>query len=176
MTRRALVTPRLPELRSGNAEIDRRVAQYLQEFVTTVSATISALTPEQGEFAPTWTGFSADPTGNIHYMDFGALVVMWTSAALSGTSDDTGFSLSGVPFALWPTTNRLVRCYVINGGFTLGGGAEVTTTGIVQFYIEDTAGGGAGTADDNKVTPQGTGFQNTGTKGLPAGWIIQYAK
>src|SRR5687767_4077130 len=37
-------------------------------------------------FTPTWTGFSADPVGDISYLDFGAIVIMWSAAELTGTS------------------------------------------------------------------------------------------
>ena len=129
-------------------------------------------------FPPTnWTGFSADPSGDISYYDFGAIVFMWVNSALIGTSDDVGMSFSGVPSAITPTNgNRMVRCLVINGSFTLGGAAEITTSGIIQFSLEDTGGGGAGTADDDRVKPSGAVFENTGTKGLPGGWLIMYTK
>jgi hypothetical protein len=128
-------------------------------------------------FTPaSWTGFSAAPSGTISYLNLGALVIMWRDTNLTGTSNDVGMTFTGIPAALRPASaNRLVRCLVINGSFTLGGAVEITTSGIAQFYLEDVAGGGAGTADDNKVTPQGSGFENTGTKGIPAGWIIMYS-
>jgi hypothetical protein len=129
-------------------------------------------------FTPTsWTGFSVDPVGDISYHDFGAIVVMWRDVALTGTSDDVGMSFAGIPEAIRPLSgNKIMRCLVINGSFMLGGAVEITTSGVAQFYLEGTAGGGAGTADDDRVSPQGSIFENTGTKGLNAGWLVMYSK
>lgn len=133
---------------------------------------------EPKTFTPTnWTGFSVDPTGDVSYMDFGAIVIMWIDSTLTGTSDDVGMSFAGIPTEIRPRTgNKLVRCLVVNGGYTLGGAVEITTTGIAQFYLESTLGGGAGTADDDRVTPSGAIFENVGTKGLPAGWLVFFSK
>lgn len=127
-------------------------------------------------FTPTnWTGFSVDPVGNLKYMDLGAIVVMWADANLLGTSDDVGMSFSGLPEAIWPSSNRFVRCLVVNN-YTEGGAAEVTLSGIIQFSLEDVSGAYVGTADNNRTVIAGAIFENTGSKGLPSGWLIMYPK
>lgn len=50
MTRRVLVSHRLPELQSGNPIIDAWVSEHLQRFVSEVFEQIRFLTPEEGEF------------------------------------------------------------------------------------------------------------------------------
>lgn len=150
---------------------DRQWSEFVTQSGIQAERTTKTFTPTS------WTGFSSDPSGDISYFDFGSIVFMWVANALTGTSDDVGMSLSGVPQELRPTANNvIVRCLVVNGSFTLGGAAEITTSGVIQFYLEDVSGGGAGTADDNKVSPQGSIFANTGTKGLPGGWLITYVK
>lgn len=128
-------------------------------------------------FTPTgWTDFSVDPTGDISYYDFGVIVAMWSAAGLTGTSDGAGMSFSGVPAAITPTDgNRFARCLVITGGYTVGGTAELTIAGVMQFYIEDTSGAFLGTADDDR-TVNFQNFATTAGKGLPAGWFIMYPK
>ena len=149
----------------------RQWAEFLTQSGIQGDRTVKSFTPTN------WAGFSVDPSSDISYLDFGAIVFMFRDATLTGTSDDTNMSFQSVPVSIRPLSgNRIVRCLVINGSFTLGGAAEITTSGIVQFSLEDTSGGGAGTADDNRVKPAGTVFENTGTKGLPAGWLIMYTK
>jgi hypothetical protein len=161
MTRRAIVSPRLPELRSGNAEIDRWVERYLQVFVTQVADRIKELTPEEGEFAPTWLGFSTDPVGNISYQDDGEFVWLWVDAALTGVSDETFMQLSGLPEAIRPSANRYIPCLLLDESTLYNGLALVDSDGGITFTLD------AGTFTD----PSTLGY-----KGLVGGWLIQYPK
>jgi hypothetical protein len=123
-------------------------------------------------FTPTWgAGFSVDPTGDISYYDFGALVVMWTEASMLGTSDAATMLFSGVPESIRPVGYAVsVPCLVTVGGvYRFSGEANIDTDGIVTFGLSDTttfAGQVAFTAS----------FPTTGDKGLHAGWLIVYSK
>jgi hypothetical protein len=164
------LNPYLRNMPKNDREWTRFVQTLNAQPVANLGNVVETFTPA------TWTGFSADPSGDVSYLDLGAVVIMWRDTALTGTSDDTGMTFTGIPEEIRPVSgNKTVRCLVINDSFTLGGAVEITTTGIAQFYLEDVAGGGAGTSDDDKVTPQGTGFANTGTKGIPAGFIVMFS-
>lgn len=120
-------------------------------------------------FTPTWSGFSADPSGVIYYHDFGATVEMWSDVALSGTSDAATFSLTGVPTALWPRDNRYSMCFVIDANATSFGGAIVQNSGGIIFQL----GQQNGTAT---VIPNAVFFTASSVKGLPSGWMVRYPK
>ena len=174
--RRALVSPKLPEFRSGNDEIDRKVSQYLNEHVANVYERIKSLTPERGEFAPIWDGgFSADPVGNIDYMDSGDTVIMWSDGML-GTSNDVfmAWAADSIPASLRPSAARYVTCQVADGVLAdvFTGGVIINSDGSAEFGISESFGGGPRDA----LVTNDFGTAAFSQKGLPSGWIIQYAK
>lgn len=125
-------------------------------------------------FTPTWTGFSSDPTGEISYLDFGAIVMLWneSGADITGTSNDTQFSwaVGSLPDAIVPTQYRVGQTIVIDGGGERSGAFSIDNTGLVQFSIANTTG------DPPHILFDGAGFAGAGVKGLPAGWLITYPK
>lgn len=130
------------------------------------------------EFTPTaWTGFSADPSGDIGYLDFGAIVMLFVSAATTGTSDDVMFTVSGLPESLRPTADRIVNSSgMINNGNAATGEAQVFSrdsvfAGTIHFAILRTD------VVANYASPSyNVGWTNSGNKGLNSGWIITYVK
>lgn len=127
-------------------------------------------------FTPTWAGFSADPVGDINYMDFGAIVMMWIDepGSLTGTSDTSDMSFTGVPAAIRPTGIRMTQANALidNSGLRQGH-ARVLTDGSVDFWISVVNDDGAGQL---YVELTSGFFHNTSGKGLGAGWLIVYAK
>lgn len=115
MTRRVLVSNRLPQLRSGNAEIDRWVEQYLQAFVSQVFEQISFLTPETESFTPTLFGGSTAGTYELAsnrswYYKLGDLVFASIDFTLDNpiTAGGTGSTIiSGLPFEKVETYNSI---------------------------------------------------------------------
>ena len=127
-------------------------------------------------FAPTWTGFSVDPVGSISYYDFGPTVQMWISgsASLTGTSDDSVMSFTGVPTAIRPTGIRMTQASVlIDSSGAKQGHARVLTDGSVDFWISVVNDDGSGQL---YVDLSPGFFHNTGDKGLGAGWLIEFPK
>lgn len=124
-------------------------------------------------FTPTWTGFSVDPVGDINYMDFGAIVMMWVDADLQGTSSQNFMTITNLPSSIRPAGTRLVHCGALRDGvgtFTLSGQVSVLANGQVHFALDDTAtSAGLVVANPNFWTA-------SGTKGLKNGWLITYAK
>lgn len=117
---------------------------------------------EVKSFTPTWTvGFSSAPTGDIHYIDFGSFVMMWTGASRYGTSNAASMELTGVPAGARPSDDvRHAICTVYDGA-TVGvdlGLCIVHDTGGLVFYRYNNA------------------WSASGSKGLPAGWFITYPK
>jgi hypothetical protein len=141
---------------------DRQWAHYLS---------ISGIQAEREprEFTPTWgNDFSADPSGDISYMDFGAVVVMWSGTALTGTSDTTTFSLSGLPDAIVPTGNRQALCILGDNNLIKNGSVYIDTSGTMTFALSEQVG--------THIEPNIALFTAASAKGLPAGWIVMYVK
>lgn len=121
-------------------------------------------------FTPTWSGFSVDPDGDISYMDFGPVVMMWVDVATTGTSDAAQLEISDLPASIRPNGNaRDVVCLVINDSTLLTGSAAVGSNGIITFYIARALG-----VDSSLI--QTSTWTASGNKGLPQGWFIIYPK
>lgn len=119
-------------------------------------------------FTPTWSGFSVDPSGSISYMDFGAIVIMWRTDNLLGTSDATSMSLAGVPRSLWPdVAGKYARCYLVDNSILVAGNAQVSGN-TITFSLENVSG--------TNIISNNFGFTAAGSKGIPLGWLIVYAK
>lgn len=108
MTRRVLVSNRLPELRSGNAELDRWVSQALQPWITQAFEQISFLTPETDAFTPTIRGSGTAGTYELltnysRYYRSGDLVhafvfVQLAAAITAGGTND--LNIAGLPYTM----------------------------------------------------------------------------
>lgn len=140
--------------------------------LTATSATITgsiSLTNTAQTFTPNWSiGFSSAPTGDLTYLDLGNVVFIWnaTGSAMTGTSNAIGFTLDNLPTAIRPSVQKDIICFVIDQGVTYSGSALISSVGVVTFKL--------GTVSGTHLL-QGD-FTNSGTKGLPAGWIMTYAK
>lgn len=125
-------------------------------------------------FTPAWTGFSADPSGDLSYMDFGALVVLWSEADLQGTSNQDFMTITNLPSAIRPSATRLIHCGALRDDAgstaTLTGHVSVLSTGVVHFALDDT------TTVPGLVVANPNFWTALGTKGLKGGWLIMYAK
>lgn len=124
-------------------------------------------------FTPTWTGFSADPSGDLSYYDFGAIVMVWwdNSSALLGTSSANFMTITNVPESIRPRGHRKGNVLVVDNGTNIYEGFyAITSAGVITFGIADT-----GTVA-NRVVYTTTGFTAASTKGLAGGILIIYAK
>lgn len=117
-----------------------------------------------GSFTATLTGMTGTVTGTINWTFAVNQVFMYAASAITGTSNSTGMTMTGVPSNLLPTINTLVPCgqVVNNSAFSNAGGVSTSNTGTFTFAL----------LSSNQYT---TGvFTNTGTKGLNTGWSINY--
>lgn len=142
----------------------RQWSTYLSQSGIQASASANSFTPVWGN------DFSADPSGDISYHDFGSIVVLWVDASLTGTSDTLTMSLSGLPAAITPSGTRVVPCFVGDDSTTKYGGAIVGSDGTITFSLAQQHGGGV------FVFPATGIFTASGSKGLVAGWMIQFSK
>lgn len=100
---------------------------------------------------------SASRVGNICKVNCVAAV-----GAITGTSNTTAMTLTGLPSTYWPKAasgQRSAFCQVIDNGSTVGGFATISTAGTITFGIGINGS---------------TAFTNSGTKGLTANFSLVY--
>lgn len=118
----------------------------------------------KGSFTGTLTGMTAATTGQINYIVDGSTVWLQRSgsgAALTGTSNTTAMTLTGIPAVIRPKFTSLAVCHglIDNGSAPLGGVASISSAGVATFNLA--------------ANPPAI-FTNVGTKGLAAGWTMSY--
>jgi hypothetical protein len=128
------------------------------------NATEVAVTSED-EFTGTLTGCTTSPTATFLYRKVNNIVTLWTDSNLTGTSNTTAMTLTGVPAAIRPTTSKIVPCSTLqDNSIAVEGVAVVGTGGAIQLQVCGVSGA--------KVIPDL--FTNSGTKGISVGWCITY--
>lgn len=125
---------------------------------------VEIATVATGSFTGTLNGYASGPTGTINYNICGGIATLWSASAISGTSNATSLALTGLPAAVQSSVGGLIACSVTdngNGGIpalaSVSAGANTINISILSA--------GAYSA---------SGFTASGTKGLPAGWLIRY--
>jgi hypothetical protein len=119
--------------------------------------------PGAGSFTGTLTGYASGPTGTIQYRvnPYAHTVTLFTGSAITGTSNATSLTMTGLPFAILPSQTILVPCFATDNATQVAASCNFASgSGTL------TVGMGAGFA--------ASGFTNTGTKGLPAGFTVTY--
>lgn len=130
---------------------------------TWVQTSPSNLNSDQTIFTGTLTGMTTTIQGNVNVNRVGSLVIIDITAAITGTSNTTAMTMTGVPAAYRPTTSARILASVgmQDNGAQVGGVASISTAGVITF----------GTGINNNTT----GFTASGFKGLQAGWTLAYA-
>jgi len=107
-----------------------------------------------GSFTITLTGMTAGTTGTVNYAiePSGKLVNIWVASAITGTSNATTMTGTGIPAALSATTNHRTMYFPV----------EDNTLILAVF-----ANGINSTTWTFATTIGGAGFTSSGTKGLP---------
>ena len=144
--------------------------------IQTQLATKTSIT--SGTFTPSFTaGFSSVPSGlDMRYQIIGDgtndYVFMTTAsgAALTGTSNATGFTWSGIPVAARPDVAVTSGSFVAtNAGYAqMNAVAQIATDGTVTMAAQPISGDVAGPWWQN------AGWTASGTKGFAQGMIIMY--
>jgi hypothetical protein len=124
-----------------------------------------------GSFTGTLTGMAASTTVTVNYLKNGELVHLYIESGTTGTSNATTMSMSGLPAAITPTSDKFVPCSnIIDNGNSLAGLALISDSiGSITFSLFRT-----GTIA-NRVDYSSGIFTNSGSKGLFDGWSITYA-
>jgi hypothetical protein len=162
------------------AENTGKPSIYLWNWLTLLYQKVNApagLTVVTGQFTCTLGGFSgAAPTGPINYTILGSNTtggicsLSAVSVGISGTSNSSLFSLSGLPAVTVPATGSpIIPCFCFNGGGTVACEALVIS-GTVYFNPFKTTSG----TNPQFVGPISSGWAASGSKGIQQGWTITY--
>jgi hypothetical protein len=120
-----------------------------------------------GSFTGTLTGMSGATTGTVTYKIFanaagtGKLCVLSIGSSITGTSNTTAMTMTGLPAAVSPTATIYVPCLTYDNGASSLGSATIAAAATTITFETDAA-------------LSATGFTNSGSKGLIGGWSITY--
>lgn len=124
-----------------------------------------------GSFTATITGMSGATTGTVDYILSGSVVILHAASAITGTSNATTMTITGLPAAVQTSITQVLTCNgLVDDSVAIIGGATIVaaaSTITLTALRTDTA--------VNFVSPQASGFTNTGTKGLGTGWTLIYS-
>jgi hypothetical protein len=116
-------------------------------------------------FTGTLTGCTTVVTGSIAVARVNDLIYMncsTSSGAITGTSNSTGMTITGVPSGFRPkasTGSRQSFCIVTDNGTAKGAIATISTAGVISFGLG---------------VDGATSFTGSGTKGLPTSFTLIY--
>lgn len=125
----------------------------------------------EGSFTGTLTGMSGATTGTIYYKVVSGIVTLWVTTDVTGTSNTTALTMTGLPTAVRPGSYRSVHCDLHdNTQAGMAALAIVEPLGTITFRLarQDSIA--------NLIQYSATGFTNSGTKGLGSTWTISYIK
>ena len=114
-----------------------------------------------GSFTVTATGLTTAPTATVYYVTDGVSVTLYTGSdisLLSGTSNSTSFTLTGVPTALTPAKfsgGYLCMYGAQDNGSSIWASANIDNSGVISFGTLASFGGSVGqwTASGTKSAP-----------------------
>lgn len=121
----------------------------------------------EGTFTGTLTGMDASTTGTVNYKivsnsaGTGKHCTLTVPTTISGTSNTTAMTMTGLPAACSPSIAATVPVQVVdNGGSYIGLGQITASSTTITFFI------------DQPFT--NSGFTGSGTKGVTGGWTMSY--
>jgi hypothetical protein len=137
---------------------------------TILQADLAAALFGTNTFTPTWTGFSANPVGDLTWMRFAGFVFLFnnTAGAVTGTSNAVDMTITNIPVAITPLSTRTMLCNVTDGGNTMQGWGSLSAANVLTFGMANS------TSVANRVQLATGNFAAAGVKGLPVGWVMSW--
>lgn len=119
---------------------------------------------ERGSFTGTLTGITLETSAPVYYVRNGGQVVLYIPA-ISGTSNTTACTITGMPASLNPTRTQYVMIQAVqnNGTIYYNGRVSISTTGVITLFFA------------SGVSTITSTFTNSGTKGMAEQATITYA-
>lgn len=127
---------------------------------------------QSGSFTGTLTAMTAGTTGTVFYSITGDMVTLYATATITGTSNGTTMTMTGLPPIVTPLNNKEVPCSSLedNSVVGLGGSCLVQNTGAIVFNLSRTD------LTANKVQNTNLNFTAANVKGIIAAWSISYSR
>lgn len=120
---------------------------------------IGGLPVQRRTFTGSLTGCTTVPTATFAYTITSGVVTLSLNSALTGTSNTTACTVTGLPPEITPvTTHALLGVAVDNGSATVAARLDVTSAGTLILYVNTSS----------------AVFTGSGTKGLPNGITLVY--
>lgn len=162
-------TPRLDLFIGASTKLAITATTMTIVNATTFSSTISCVNAPLGAgfivastFTATLVGCTTSPTGTINYRIVNqATVTLEFDSTLTGTSNATTCSISGMPAAIQPARAQSFFLAIENNGATAMAVATIQTTGSILFSATLLGTGSSG-------------FTAAGIKGIPAAFTTTY--
>lgn len=114
-------------------------------------------------FTATFTGMTSATTGTVFYRIVGNVAYLYSQTSITGTSNSTSMTMTGLPAAIQPAHEHVIMSYFTDSGTLKMGLWDVTNSGTVTLSICATT-----------VSCSATGFTNSGSKGVQIGWTVSY--
>ena len=96
---------------------------------------------DSGSFTGTLTGMTASTTGTVDYTIIGDIVTLSIASNITGTSNATTMTMTGMPADLWPSGSRYVFARLRdNTTGTLQGLTAIDSSGTITFSYGITSG------------------------------------
>lgn len=143
---------------NGVAAIAGMIVQNVPAYLKYDGTQWNLLNPQRatGSFTITLTGMTGTTTGTINYdiKPDGKTWSAWAAAAITGTSNSSAMTGTGIPAILTNTTDKEYYCPLVNGGGTAQGGIRTGTSTTWTFCMNSSGAIGP------------TNFGSSGSKGI----------
>jgi hypothetical protein len=126
-------------------------------------AALNAATYESGSFTGTLTGMTSVTTGTVNWVRTGNLVSMYLVNAITGTSNTTSMTMTGIPAIIQPANPISCECDSNDNGTAHQATLALLTGGTITFFKMNAS-----------ATYTANNYTNAGTKGLNGQWEITY--
>lgn len=123
---------------------------------------LRVITGATSTFTGTLTGMTTTVTGTIRYDRASGFIALTVPSAITGTSNATSFTLTGLPNEIQLSDTHSGMCLLRDNGADLQACAYTVQGSVITFYK---LSGSAYSA---------SGFTGSGSKGLPANFTLIY--
>lgn len=87
-----------------------------------------------GSFTATLTGCTTSPTGTVNYAKIGNVVTLSFAASITGTSNTTVATITGLPTAVRPASQHVLNARVLDNGAAAITLVRIETDGTITLF------------------------------------------
>lgn len=125
-----------------------------------------------GSFTATLTGYASNPTGTVNYRVCNNVAWLWTTSAITGTSNANTMTMTGLDAAVQPANTKY---FATSAAYNDGEASAFSQISVAGFVTTSTITFNDCVVNANsKLGCANNTFGTSGSKGLFAGWMISY--